>query len=403
MKKIISFFTVAALLFISCQKVDLSPLEKRIAELERRLGEVENTIKTLNTNTSGLQTAVTNLEKNIFVKEVRMDADGYTIVFSDGSTAVIKNGTDGTSPVVGVKKVDGVIVWTINGDPILDDAGKPIPVSGTPATPEFKFEEDTWYYKIGDGAWTPCGSGSSSGGTQASIEVTDNFVIITIGEDSIALPKEAVVDPNEPRIIDKSKMAALLFPDDSPIHPDVNQGVAAVFDGQWPAVGNYWYDFMPTYLTTVWDKTIFPVIFSFDMGDTYKLSKMIWYPRHIFCCGHPRVFEVYGATELDVTETLFDGAGNLNSKWTKLATFESFRPSGSTQTAISYTYQVVDGQNEVDVMFYGQEFTFPTDIPVVRYLRFRIMEIWGDETHSDSDLHNTYAECNEISLYAVLN
>jgi hypothetical protein len=52
-------------------------------------------------------------------------------------------------------------------------------------------------------------------------------------------------------------------------------------------------------------------------------------------------------------------------------------------------------------MFYGQDFTFPTDVPAVRYLRFRILEIWGDDTDPAS-IHNTYVECNEISLYAVL-
>lgn len=399
MRKILSFLTAAAaLLAVSC--VDLSPLEERISALENRMDSVEEQLRTLNTNANGLKRAVENLEKNVFVKEVRQDADGYTIVFSDNTTAVIKNGNDGKSPIIGVKDQNGVIVWTVNGEPILDANGKPVPVTSTPEPPQFKFEGDTWYYKVGDGDWIACGTGSASGsGCDCSIEVTENFVIISIGGNSIALPLEAVVDPNEPRLIDKSKMAALSFPDDSPIHPDLHTGAAAVFDGLWPPTGQYLWDYSPTYLTVV--GVTFPVLFGIDMGEEYKISKLTWYPRHIFCCGHPRVFEVYGATVLDTTKPLYGEGGALDPNWTKLATFESFRPSGLTTTAIKDTYQVIDGRNENEVMFYGQDFTFPTDVPTVRYLRFRILEIWGDDT-DPAGIHNTYVECNEISLYAVL-
>ena len=399
MRKILSILIAAtALLAVSC--VDLSPLEKRITDLENRMNSVEDQLRTLNTNANGLKKAVEALEKNVDVKEVRKDADGYTIVFSDNTTAVIKNGTDGKSPTIGVKDLNGVIVWTVNGDPILDNNGKPIPVTSTPEPPQFKFEGDTWYYKVGDGDWTACGTGSGSGsGSDCSIEITDNFVIISIGGNSIALPLESIVDPNEPRLIDKSKMAALSFPDDSPIHPDLNTGAAAVFDGLWPPTGQYYWDYSPTYLTVV--PVTFPVLFGIDMGEEYKISKLTWYPRHIFCCGHPRVFEVYGATVLDTTKPLYGEGGALDPNWTKLATFESFRPSGLTTTAIKDTYQVIDGRSESEVMFYGQDFTFPTDVPTVRYLRFRILEIWGDDT-DPAGIHNTYVECNEISLYAVL-
>ena len=188
MKKLCYFLLAGALLLAgSC--VNLDEINNRINDLEKRLSKVESELGTLTTNTGGLKKSIEALEANVYVTMVRKDADGYTIFFSDNTTATLKDGADGkdaTAPSIGVKMIDGVNVWTVNGEPLLDANGKPIPVTATAEAPEFKYENDTWYYRIGGGAWTECGSGS---GCHCSITETDTEVIITIGGTTVVLPK----------------------------------------------------------------------------------------------------------------------------------------------------------------------------------------------------------------------
>lgn len=190
MKKLCYFLLAGALLLAgSC--VNLDEINNRINELEKRLSKVESELGTLTTNTGGLKKSIEALEANVYVTMVRKDADGYTIFFSDNTTATLKDGADGkdaTAPSIGVKMIDGVNVWTVNGEPLLDANGKPIPVTATVEAPEFKYENDTWYYRIGSGAWTECGSGT---GCHCSITETDTEVIITIGGTTVVLPKNA--------------------------------------------------------------------------------------------------------------------------------------------------------------------------------------------------------------------
>ena len=185
MKKHLFLLLAAVLtLGISCSK--LNQLEDRLNDLESRLKVVEATLS--NTNIVALKAAVEALQNNVTVTQVETTSDGYIIHFSDGTSAVIKNGTpgtDGTTPTIGVTEVDGVLVWTINGEPIKNN-GAYVPVTSTPATPEFKFENDTWYFRIGDGEWQVAGSGS---GCNCSIVETDDAVIITIGGTTVTIPK----------------------------------------------------------------------------------------------------------------------------------------------------------------------------------------------------------------------
>ena len=169
---------------VSCSK--LNQLEERLNDVDNRLKVVEATLS--NVNVVGLKAAVEALQGNVSVSRVETTSDGYIIHFSDGTQAVLKNGTpgtNGTTPTIGVTEVDGVLVWTINGEPIKNN-GAYVPVTSTPETPEFKFENDTWYFRIGNGEWQVAGSGS---GCNCSIVETDDAVIITIGDTTVTIPK----------------------------------------------------------------------------------------------------------------------------------------------------------------------------------------------------------------------
>lgn len=111
-----------------------------------------------------------------------------------------------------------------------------------------------------------------------------------------------------------------------------------------------------------------PQWFTFDIGQTVLLSRYklwhrggqgsdVWAYDH----GSPRRWEVWGSAETP------DPSGSWDN-WIKLTESNSYKPSG-------------DGPITSDDLFYatdaGEDFEFSTDIPPVRYLRFRILETWG--------------------------
>ncbi len=110
---------------------------------------------------------------------------------------------------------------------------------------------------------------------------------------------------------------------------------------------------------------IWPHVLSFDIGHTGKVSRFIIYPRtvrYLYSGGNLKVFELWGSDELDMT-------GDWEN-WTKLGTYESFKPSG-----------LPDGENTAEDLAYaqaGEEFVVPISAPEVRYIRLRVLETWGN-------------------------
>ena len=91
MKKLL--FALAALLcFVGCEYDD-TEIKNSIEQIEKRLSAVET-----------VQNAYKN---NLFIKSVVQTTNGYTITFSDGSTATITNGKDGADGKDGKDGVDG--------------------------------------------------------------------------------------------------------------------------------------------------------------------------------------------------------------------------------------------------------------------------------------------------------
>ena len=180
----------ALLMSVSCR--DFADLYERIDQLEGKVGELEKLqLAELSNTVNGLSTTVGQLEKKVYVESVTETANGYVIKFTDGKTATIKDGEDGedgTTPTIGVKDEDGTLVWTINGDVVKDAQGKSVPASVS--VPEFKFENNKWWYRFGDkDQWKDCGEKT---GPEPSITETDDYVIISIGDKKVQIPKEVV-------------------------------------------------------------------------------------------------------------------------------------------------------------------------------------------------------------------
>ncbi len=131
MKKL---FTI---LFVAMVGVSLTGCEYDDSELWNEIENVKDRVETLeeavvktNEDIVALQTIVNALQKNVYVTAVTPTADGYTITFSDGTTATIKNGKDGANgadginaPVISVKQdsTDGNYYWTLDGEWLMID------------------------------------------------------------------------------------------------------------------------------------------------------------------------------------------------------------------------------------------------------------------------------------------
>lgn len=116
--------------------------------------------------------------------------------------------------------------------------------------------------------------------------------------------------------------------------------------------------------------TPYPVRFTFDMGQIYKLSRMKVAQRSLgnweFTHGNPKRFQVYGS--LNSNAAL--GATEPERQWIFLGEFNSFKPSGLPLGKISVEDEVVARE--------GEDFTFPIELATdVRYIRFDILETWG--------------------------
>ena len=123
---------------------DDSDIRSELREHEARLTTLETLCQQVNSNIEALQTAVSALEKNVYVSAIipvkkNGEEIGYAISFTNAETITIyhgqdgdkgEQGNDGATPAVGLKwDADGIYYWTLNGEWLLDDSGKKVPAS----------------------------------------------------------------------------------------------------------------------------------------------------------------------------------------------------------------------------------------------------------------------------------
>ncbi len=140
MKKIISLFAFAALVTVSCN--DMKELNERVDNLENRVETLETLTTTMNGQVEALQTFVSN---NKSISKVEKATDGtYTLTLSDGSTIVLKQGSEG-DPVMPEIAINNDGNWTVNGT-VLTVGGNPVPATGANgATPIFGVDAEGYW------------------------------------------------------------------------------------------------------------------------------------------------------------------------------------------------------------------------------------------------------------------
>ena len=195
MKKVLLTLAAVAGMFCSCTK----DLENRVAELEKKFADLEAKV---NPNAKSISDLVPAAESGVTINSVApaSDGNGYVISFSDGTTAVIVNGTNGTdgkdgadghTPQIGFQEIDGILYWTVDGV-LLKDGENNVPVTGAAGedgkTPEFRINDNVWEVSFDGQTWTAV---PVSGASVPAVEIseTDSEYVFTQGTTEIKIPK----------------------------------------------------------------------------------------------------------------------------------------------------------------------------------------------------------------------
>ena len=182
---------------VSCY--DETAVMDKINGLDSRISALEQQMQTANSNINGLQTITAALQKNVSVTSVTEVDGGYKILFSDGTTAIIKNGADGRTPSIGVKQdSDGVYYWTLDGNWLLDANGKKLRVTGEngkdgasgadAVSPQLKIDKGYWYVSIDGGAtWNQLGKATGEDGDAwfKDVKWDDDYVYLTLADGTV--------------------------------------------------------------------------------------------------------------------------------------------------------------------------------------------------------------------------
>ena len=139
MKKILLALAAVAVVFSGCNK----GFDERLTNLENRVSELEAYVANLNAEVQGIQTIVSNLQKNVYVtgvETIKNDSGaeiGYRLTFNQGNPIEIKHGNTGAigltgesgkTPTIDIAE-DGNWYWKyLGGDWITDSNNKKIPV-----------------------------------------------------------------------------------------------------------------------------------------------------------------------------------------------------------------------------------------------------------------------------------
>ena len=201
MKKIYVLLLVAGITFsLSNCTYDDSALWNEMEQIKDRISDLEESVLQTNEEIEALQSIINALQNNLYITSVEQTADGYTIVFSDGTSANIMNGKDGVNgtnaPLFSVKQdTDGNYYWTIDGEWLLV-GGEKVRANGLDGengqdaiAPQIRINDITKEWEIstdGGMTWIPTGVVAEGTGTVGdslfeSIDTShEDYIIITL-------------------------------------------------------------------------------------------------------------------------------------------------------------------------------------------------------------------------------
>ncbi|MBR3064056.1 MAG: Ig-like domain-containing protein [Bacteroidales bacterium] len=192
------FLSWASLLLLGCHK----DLDNQIETLKEDVSQLEQQISKLNESISTLSNLISALEKNDHIADISEFMDGsrqaYRITFTSGTSLVLHHGTNGVSPILGVRYNEEfeAYYWTIqmgpNGTPTWMTNSYGLRVRASGSVPHLKIEDGVWWFSLDDGAtWNKCGwapaQGESGTSIFTSVDTSDPYYVTFLLSDWIAL------------------------------------------------------------------------------------------------------------------------------------------------------------------------------------------------------------------------
>lgn len=200
MKKLFTFLAIALLGVAtwSCSYDD-DNLWNAVNDLNGRVEAMEEAVKKANSDIETLRKLVEAVQDNVTISSVDKTENGYTINFSDGTTATISNGKNGTNaPALSViKDEDGLYYWALDGV-IIEVDGHKIKAEGSDGiTPQLRINPDSKEWEMstdGGQSWSSMGvkaEGADGDSIFSDVQDGDSEVIFTLadGETTIVIPK----------------------------------------------------------------------------------------------------------------------------------------------------------------------------------------------------------------------
>lgn len=200
MKKLFPFFAIVLLGVVtwSCSYDD-DDLWNAVGDLNGRVEAMEQAVEKANSDIETLRKLVESLQDNVTISSVDKTEDGYTINFSDGTTATISNGKNGTNaPALSVvKDTDECYYWALDGI-IIEIDGHKIKAEGADGiTPQLRINPDSKEWEMstdGGQSWSSMGvkaEGADGDSIFSDVQDGDSEVIFTLadGETTIIIPK----------------------------------------------------------------------------------------------------------------------------------------------------------------------------------------------------------------------
>ena len=207
-KGILLIFTMLAT-FVGCGQYDDSELKSDINDLKSRMAALEKQCKNMNEHLTSLQAIVDAIQKQDGIVSVTdlPDGQGYSVKFVSGKVIYLyngKNGTDGVTPKISVRKdSDGIYYWTVDGDWLIVD-GKKVRAVGLDGkdgkdgkdavTPQLKIVDGFWYISYDNGkCWTKLGKATGENGKDGqdgndgdvffkSVTVEDGYAVFVMND-----------------------------------------------------------------------------------------------------------------------------------------------------------------------------------------------------------------------------
>lgn len=198
MRKLVIIVT-AFLSLISC--ADLSQVWEELREHEERIERLETECQRLNSNIEALQTVLEAMRSNDYVTDITKITEagieiGYSITFAKAGTVNVYHGTDGsdgTSPKIGIRKAsDGEYYWTSDDEWLTDEQGEMIPAVAQGGhdegyiTPQFRVAEGIWYISYDNGnTWRVYNEAAEDDALFWEVAYDERFAYLTLQDGTV--------------------------------------------------------------------------------------------------------------------------------------------------------------------------------------------------------------------------